>query len=151
MVCRVFQKNSGVKRYPTGQARANHYHHHLDMGTNVVAPMMQVDMSHLVGPGRSYVSNVDLAVFRASPGLNLPIQQPTPPDYPGNFTLSGINLNQHMVATGAPLTLSTTPPSVPMTDSRICSDMPHYDGGTRFHHMDPSVNLDGYWPPYQGN
>ncbi|KAJ8634499.1 hypothetical protein MRB53_008766 [Persea americana] len=157
VVCRVFQKSSGVKRYHShAQSKANPNPYNLDMGNNVVAPVMQAD-------GRSYVSNADLAagltrVFRVTPGPG--VNFPTQPNYPGNFTLSGINLNRGtsraptlgpapnqpaMLPTGATLPMSM--PVTRMTESGMCSDMHHY-GSTRFQHMDPNVDLDGYWPPY---
>ncbi|XP_058068286.1 NAC domain-containing protein 92 [Magnolia sinica] len=162
VVCRIFQKSSGVKKYSSTQSRTNPYH--LDMAPNNILPsMIQGDISHF-GPGRGYVHNTDLAelnrVLRGSSSANLPIQPQF--NYPGAFTLSGLNLNlgasappvirappaiqnQPMMATNGPPTMMGG--CVQVTDNGICSDM-NPNGNNRYQHMDPCVDLDGYWPTY---
>lgn len=160
VVCRVFQKSSGVKKFPSSQPRINSYN--LDMGPNFVPPMVKMDMGH-IGPGRSYINSADLAelnrVFRGPPAMNLRAQPQL--NHPRNFTLSGINLNigasdppvfrAPFDPMGQPMATSDAP-APPMfmiqtTDDGLCSDI-HSNGSNRFQQMDPCMDLDGYWPPY---
>ena len=105
MVCRVFQKSAGAKKFPSTQSRAvNPYN--LEIGPSVVPqPMMQLGDPGQFPYGKSYMSNAELAeltrVFRGSsagsPSVNLQQMQPQM-NYPlplggGCFTISGLNLN----------------------------------------------------------
>ncbi|KAM1464620.1 hypothetical protein ACFXTO_044244 [Malus domestica] len=120
VVCRVFQKSAGIKKYPTNQSRAaNPYN--LEIGPSMVpSPLMQLgDPNHHQFPyGRNYMTGAEMAelsrVFRGGGGggggssssnINLPIQPQF--NYPiggggggggvgggaGGFTMSGLNLN----------------------------------------------------------
>jgi len=114
VVCRVFQKSAGVKKYPSNQSRAaNPYN--LEIGPSVIpSQMMQAAENFQLPIGRNYMmSNAELQaeltrVFRAggSTGINLPMQSPLNNTYsvggggpgggPGGggcFTISGLNLN----------------------------------------------------------
>eukprot|EP00258_Populus_trichocarpa_P043198 XP_024459217.1 NAC domain-containing protein 100 isoform X1 [Populus trichocarpa] len=110
VVCRVFQKSAGVKKYPSNQSRAaNPYN--LEIGPSVIpSQMMQAAENIQLPIGRNYMmSNAELQaeltrVFRAggSTGINLPMQSPLNNTYsvggggPGGggcFTISGLNLN----------------------------------------------------------
>nr|AFN55276.1 NAC domain-containing protein [Tamarix hispida] len=107
VVCRVFQKSAGAKKYPTSQSRAINGAINLDMaGPNLLPqPMMQLDPSQYPNFGaRNYMSNVELAelsraVYRTSthgststnlhniqPQFNFPIGGQC-------FTISDLNLN----------------------------------------------------------
>ncbi|KAK4277046.1 hypothetical protein QN277_015103 [Acacia crassicarpa] len=111
VVCRVFQKSGGAKKYPSNNTRGvNPYS--LEIGPNMVAPSM---MHHVADPnsahflyGRNFVNTAsDLAevarVLRAggaastTAAFNLPMQTHAPLNYPatapGGFTISGLNLN----------------------------------------------------------
>ncbi|KAK4558843.1 hypothetical protein RGQ29_008201 [Quercus rubra] len=105
VVCRVFQKSAGAKKFPSTQSRAvNPYN--LEIGPSVVPqPMMQLGDPGQFPYGKSYMSNAELAeltrVFRGSsagsPSVNLQQMQPQM-NYPlplggGCFTISGLNLN----------------------------------------------------------
>ena len=84
MVCRVFQKSAGAKKFPSTQSRAvNPYN--LEIGPSVVPqPMMQLGDPVQFPYGKSYMSNAELAeltrVFRGSsagsPSVNLQQMQP---------------------------------------------------------------------------
>ncbi|KAL3587252.1 hypothetical protein D5086_014119 [Populus alba] len=112
VVCRVFQKSAGVKKYPSNQSRtANPYN--LEIGPSVIpSQMMQAAENFQLPFGRNYMmSNAELQaelsrVFRAggSTGINLPMQAPPlnntnysvgggGPGGGGCFTISGLNLN----------------------------------------------------------
>ncbi|KAF8392799.1 hypothetical protein HHK36_021036 [Tetracentron sinense] len=161
VVCRVFQKSAAGKKYPSNQSRANPYS--LGIGPSLMPPMMQDETCHFP-IGRNYVSNADLAeltrVLRDSNSMNLPSQSQL--NYPGCFTISGLNLNvgastqpvlpampptwnqQPMAANASSTMFATTGLG---TDSGFRPDM----NGTvqnRFHQMEPCVDLDGYWPSY---
>ncbi|GMY17667.1 NAC domain-containing protein 92 isoform X2 [Fagus crenata] len=102
VVCRVFQKSAGAKKYPSTQSRAvNPYN--LEIGPSVVPPpMMQLGDPGQYPYGKNYMSNAELAeltrVFRGggSSSVNQPMQSQM--NYPvplgvGGFTISGLNLN----------------------------------------------------------
>ncbi|KAM1618073.1 hypothetical protein ACFX1R_018275 [Malus domestica] len=116
VICRVFQKSAGIKKYPTNQSRAaNPYN--LEIGPSMVpSPLMQLgDPNHHQFPyGRNYMTSAEMAeisrVLRGGGGgggsssstVNLPIQPQF--NYPiggggggvgggGGFTISGLNLN----------------------------------------------------------
>lgn len=126
MVCRVFQKSAGIKKYPTNQSRAaNPYN--LEIGPSVVpSPMMQLG-DHQFPYGRNYMTSAELAeisrVLRTGSSggggssngtINVPIQPQF--NYPnlagggggGGFTISGLNLNL-----GAPATQPMLRPMPP--------------------------------------
>ncbi|PIA43848.1 hypothetical protein AQUCO_01800116v1 [Aquilegia coerulea] len=167
VVCRVFQKSAGGKKYPTNQSRAIPYN--LEMVQNAMHPqMMQNDACHFPS-GRNYVSNADLAellrVSRGAPSGNLHMQ-PQLNNYPGSFTISGLNLNlgtstqpppmiyrpmappnlhQQISATDAMLTNQ----HVLANDNGCSTDMNGTAGNNRFQqHMDPCVDLENYWNTY---
>lgn len=106
VVCRVFQKSAGAKKFPTNQTRAVLNPYNLEMGPShhvVPSPMMQLGDPNQFHGGRNYMSNAELAeltrVFRGggSTSVNhLQPMQPTQLGYPlggGCFTISGLNLN----------------------------------------------------------
>lgn len=115
MVCRVFQKSAGVKKYPSSNhARAvNPYS--LEIGPNMVPPpMIQLGdpAAHFLY-GRHYMSSAELAevarVLRGSGStshsVDLPMQSQL--NYPvtaagGGFTISGLNLNLGGGGAGTP-------------------------------------------------
>ncbi|KAI4337456.1 hypothetical protein L6164_015871 [Bauhinia variegata] len=106
VVCRVFQKSAGVKKYPSNHTRAvNPYS--LEIGPSMVPPPL-MQLGDPVGGhflyGRNYTNSAELAeiarVLRGAGGstsVNLPMQSPF--NYPvtggagGCFTISGLNLN----------------------------------------------------------
>lgn len=112
VVCRVFQKSAGVKKYPSNnQSRAvNPYN--LEIGASVIPPAMmmqqadnyQLTMGMGMGMGRNYAELAELSrVLRGGGGpshsTNLPNIQ-SQINYPpgagagaGGFTISGLNLN----------------------------------------------------------
>lgn len=119
MVCRVFQKSAGVKKYPTTQSSSRAIN--LEMGQShlLPSPIMPLDPAHF-NIGRNYMMNnhVDqlAELSRAlrnggSSGANLPIQSQI--NYPplgggggpvggGGFTISGLNLNLGGASQGPP-------------------------------------------------
>ncbi|KAL9376023.1 hypothetical protein Peur_030143 [Populus x canadensis] len=108
VVCRIFQKSAGAKKYPSNQSRAGNPLYNLEIGPSVMpSQMMQAADNFQLPIGRNYMmSNADLQaelarVFRAggSTGINLPMQSPLTNSYSvgggagGCFTVSGLNLN----------------------------------------------------------
>ncbi|XP_038985740.1 NAC domain-containing protein 100-like isoform X2 [Phoenix dactylifera] len=156
VVCRVFVKSSGGKKYPSSQPRVNPYHHqHLD----VMA--VQPDYG---AHGRSYLmAGADLAELSRfargnpqGPGHNLLPIQPQPPNC-APFTLSGLNLNigaPQVPALSHPLSslLANNSNCVMATDGGFGADVVVSStgtGGSYNQQMDPSVVFDQvYWPPY---
>lgn len=107
VVCRVFQKSGGGKKYTPNQLRSINPYNHVDIGPNVLRPPMmqqheQLDTTCRYNVGRNYMSNADLAevtsrVLRGggSTSMNLPVLE-SQMNYPvggGCFTISGLNLN----------------------------------------------------------
>ncbi|OIV97785.1 hypothetical protein TanjilG_12542 [Lupinus angustifolius] len=109
VVCRVFQKSAGIKKYPTSNHSRAVNPYSLEIGPSMVPqPMIQLgDPSSHFLYGRNYMNNAELAevarVLRGTSGststtnINLPMQSQF--HYPGGggggggFTISGLNLN----------------------------------------------------------
>ncbi|KAJ8758677.1 hypothetical protein K2173_000398 [Erythroxylum novogranatense] len=173
VVCRVFQKTAGVKKFSSSQSRGSNTYH-LDLSSSInPSHLMQTDQSFPFQVGRNYMSNAELLeltrAFRAggsSTGLNLPLQSQV--NYPvggaaGCFTISGLNLNLG----GAPSQPSFRPlPHPPVmnqqdvTSSIMTSggpfaaevnygaEMNNANGPSRYVGVDHCMDLDNYWPPY---
>ncbi|KAF7066312.1 hypothetical protein CFC21_072319 [Triticum aestivum] len=105
VVCRIFAKSPGVKKYPSSTNAHSRSHHHpytLDMVPQFLPTLLGHD---LFGGGRGhhhpYMTPADLAELsrfaRGTPGLHPHIQpHPAGAGYlnpPGPFTLSSLNLN----------------------------------------------------------
>ncbi|KAK3041530.1 hypothetical protein RJ639_002216 [Escallonia herrerae] len=174
VVCRVFQKSAGGKKYPSNHTRAvNPYN--LDIGQSAIPAQMMQAENFQFPTGRTYVSNAELAeltrVFRGgSTSMNMPIQ--TQLNFPaagggggGCFTISGLNLNLGGSTSVQPYLRPTpTPMNQPqdMTSSMLTSctigndgagygaDHIHNTNGlnNRFMNMDQCADLDNYWPSY---
>ncbi|XP_019707283.2 uncharacterized protein [Elaeis guineensis] len=166
VVCRVFAKSPGGKKYPSSQPRVNpyhhhHHHHHLDMMT--VPPDYGAH-------ARSYLmAGADLAELSrfargtapgSGPGPNLLPIQPQPPSCPP-FTLSGLNLNLGGPSPVPALSHQSLPLSSLLTNNSNCVMATDGGfnadvvvsctgaGGSYHQQMDPSVVFDQvYWPPY---
>ncbi|KAF5456546.1 hypothetical protein F2P56_026016 [Juglans regia] len=109
VVCRVFQKSAGTKKFPSNQSRAGLNPYNLEIGHPSALPVPQ--MMQLGDPagqfhyGRNYVSSAELAeltrVFRgggSTSHVNGQLQMQPQLNYPplgagGCFTISGLNLN----------------------------------------------------------
>ncbi|CAL0327277.1 unnamed protein product [Lupinus luteus] len=108
VVCRVFQKSVGVKRYPNSNHARVMNPYSMELGPTMVAqPLIQLGdpATHHFLYGRNYLSNAELSevtrVLRGSAStstsFNLPMQ--TQLNYPvtaaggGGFTISGLSLN----------------------------------------------------------
>ncbi|XP_057958701.1 NAC domain-containing protein 92 [Malania oleifera] len=176
VVCRVFQKSTGGKKYPTGQSsRAPNIPYNLEIGPSVLPPqMMQTDNAQF-SMGRNYMSAAELTeltrVLRggSTTGMTFPNQSPFsyPPAAGGSFTVSGLNLNLGGAAatTQQAFRLMQPPPQPPMNQHDVTSsmlttcslatetgygvDMNNASGpSSRFVNMEPCMDLDNYWPPY---
>ncbi|XP_061339364.1 protein CUP-SHAPED COTYLEDON 1-like [Gastrolobium bilobum] len=105
VVCRVFQKSAGAKKYPSSNHTRAVNPYSLEIGPNIVPPpMMQLGdhAAHFLY-GRNYMSNAEVAevarVLRgggSTSNVNLPMLSHL--NYPasaagGGFTISGLNLN----------------------------------------------------------
>ena len=140
VVCRVFKKSGGAKKFPSNQTRTvNPYS--MEINPNIMpSPMMHMgDPSHFLY-GRNYMSNAELAeasrVFRGggSTSVNLPMQPHSQLNYPvtagggggGCFTISGLNLNLGggaAAATQPVLRPMPPPPAQTMTQQNVSSYM----------------------------
>ncbi|XVE71384.1 hypothetical protein DITRI_Ditri10aG0145900 [Diplodiscus trichospermus] len=169
VVCRVFQKSAGVKKYPSNQSRAvNPYN--LEIGPNIISPaaMMQADNYHF-SMGRNYAELAELSrVLRGGPSstsVNLPIQSQI--NYPGGFTISGLNLNLGSSSTQPVMRPMQPQPPPPMHQQDVTAslmtttpafaaengygaEINHNPSGhnNRFLSMDHCMDLDNYWPTY---
>ncbi|XP_061336533.1 NAC domain-containing protein 79-like [Gastrolobium bilobum] len=107
VVCRVFRKSAGAKKYPSSNHTRAVNPYSLEVGTSIMPPpMMQLGdpATHFLY-GRNYMSSAELAevtrVLRgggSTSSVNLPMQSHLnyPVSAPGGglgFTISGLNLN----------------------------------------------------------
>ncbi|XP_010277182.1 PREDICTED: NAC domain-containing protein 100-like [Nelumbo nucifera] len=161
VVCRVFQKSAGGKKYPPNQPRANPYN--LEIGQGGMAPVVPADTYHFP-VGRNYVGNADIEeisrVLRGAPNGNIQVQSQL--NYPGAFTISGLNLNlgasTQPVWRAMPPVLNQQSVAMDASSSMLTNCMLPSDAGynidmnaaanNRFQHMDPCVELENCWPPY---
>ncbi|ONK69516.1 uncharacterized protein A4U43_C05F23800 [Asparagus officinalis] len=155
VVCRVFMKSSGAKKYPSNQARAaNPYT--IDMSTAMMPSLLHsatdpyqfaLNRNHHLTPSEL----AELARFaKGQPGFNLPIQPQL--NYPSNFTLSGLNLNLGAQAQQQPV---LRPMPLPMHQQQVVSEPNSSvltdcvlagDGG--FGSAGACVDLESYWTAY---
>ncbi|KAJ7966008.1 NAC domain containing protein [Quillaja saponaria] len=143
VVCRVFQKSAGIKKYPANHTRAmNPYS--FEIGPSIVpTPMMHLGDPAQFLYGRNYMSNAEFAevarVLRGSGSnsFNLPMQSQLNPVLAGGgggggvgeggFTISGLNLNlgggsaaqQVLRPMPMPMPLPTQPPPQAMAQNDI--------------------------------
>lgn len=166
VVCRVFMKNSGGKKYPSNQPRVTNPYT-IDMSPAMMPSLLQVadhfgiSRNHQLTPAEIG----ELARFaKGQPGFNLPIQPQL--NFPGNFTLSGLNLNlgaqQQQVMRPMPLPMHqqaghqvvAEPASSVLTnciltaDGDFNGDVHNTAAGARFQHADSCMDLESYWPAY---
>ncbi|XP_027121707.1 NAC domain-containing protein 92-like isoform X1 [Coffea arabica] len=173
VVCRVFQKSAGGKKYPSNHSRAvNPYN--LEIGPGALSSQMMQADAFQIPMGRNYMSHAEVQelsrVFRGgSSSMNLQI--PAQMNYAavagggGCFTISGLNLNLGGAASTQPI-LRAAPP-VPsamnqqdVTSSMITNGVMANDSGygaaeinanamsNRFVTMEHCPDLDNYWPTY---
>lgn len=166
VVCRVFMKSSGGKKYPSNQPRVTNPYT-IDMSPAMMPSLLQVadhfgiSRNHQLTPAEIG----ELARFaKGQPGFNLPIQPQL--NFPGNFTLSGLNLNlgaqQQQVMRPMPLPMHqqaghqvvAEPASSVLTnciltaDGDFNGDVHNTAAGARFQHADSCMDLESYWPAY---
>ncbi|OWM73000.1 NAC domain-containing protein 92-like [Punica granatum] len=172
VVCRVFQKSAGAKKYPTNQSRAIPPYS-LEIGPSIVPPTMMPANENFQFLGRNYPCGPDLSelnrVLRSgSIGMNPQMQAPFNPaaGAAGCFTISGLNLNLGGATSGQPVLRPMQPPpglnpqevanSSMMATTNLGPET-SYGGdinnasvpSNRFMGMDHCMDLDGYWPSYQ--
>ncbi|KAE8772941.1 NAC domain-containing protein 92-like [Hordeum vulgare] len=104
VVCRIFAKSPGVKKYPSSTSRSHHHHHPytLDMVPQFLPTLLgHGDLFGGRGHHHPYMAPADLAELsrfaRGTPGLH-PHIQPHPSSVSGSgylnpFALSSLNLN----------------------------------------------------------
>ncbi|XP_022731495.1 NAC domain-containing protein 100 [Durio zibethinus] len=172
VVCRVFQKSAGVKKYPSNQSRAvNPYN--LEIGASLIPPAMIQAENYHFPMGRNYAEVAELSrVLRGgqSSTVNLPIQSQI--NYPGGFTISGLNLNLGGASTQPvnvmrPILQPPQQPPPPMHQQDVTAtlmttaasfaaengygaEINHNTNGpsNRFLTMENCMDLDNYWPTY---
>ncbi|KAF1865602.1 hypothetical protein Lal_00004978 [Lupinus albus] len=138
VVCRVFQKSGGVKRYPNSNHSTRVVNpYSMELGPNTVAqPLIQLGdpaTHHHFLYGRNYLSNAELGevtrVLRrvgstTTNNFNLPMQSQL--NYPvteagGGFTISGLNLNLGgggaLAAMAQPIFRPMQPPQPPLAQA----------------------------------
>ncbi|RDX71727.1 Protein CUP-SHAPED COTYLEDON 2, partial [Mucuna pruriens] len=130
VVCRVFKKSGGAKKYPSSNHARVVNPYSLEIGPNVMPPsMMQLGdpAAHFLY-GRNYMNSADLAelsrVLRgagSTSSVNPPIlphlSYPTSASAGGGFTISGLNLN--LGGGGGGATATTQPILRPMQPSQV--------------------------------
>ena len=79
VVCRVFAKSAGAKKYPSNNAHSRSHHHPYTL--DMVPPLLPTLLQHdpfARGPHHLYMTPADLAELarfaRGTPGLHPPIQ-----------------------------------------------------------------------------
>ncbi|KAK4435653.1 protein CUP-SHAPED COTYLEDON 2 [Sesamum alatum] len=108
VVCRVFQKSAGGKKYPSNHSRAvNPFPYNLEMPQNPMQPQMIQPADNFHFPARNYVTPAEIQelnkVFRGAGSTSM-INFPIPPQVNYSpvgaggaggscFTISGLNLN----------------------------------------------------------
>jgi hypothetical protein len=106
VVCRVFAKSAGVKKYPSNNAHSRSHHHHpytLDMVPPLLPTLLQHDPFARHHHHHPYMTPADLAELsrfaRGTPGLH-PHIQPHPGGFinpaaaaAAPFAIPGLNLN----------------------------------------------------------
>lgn len=158
VVCRVFQKSAGGKKYPSNHSRAAINPFNLGIGPNAGMPLMAsqimqtADSSYhqfpmvAMGMGRTYMSNEELTEFSrvyrsASTSMNnMPLQ--TQLNYPpgvvvgsggsvaGCFTISGLNLNLGGSTNSTQGMRAAQPPPQVMNQQDMTSSMLITSGAT---------------------
>ncbi|XP_039050631.1 protein CUP-SHAPED COTYLEDON 2-like isoform X1 [Hibiscus syriacus] len=155
VVCRVFQKSVGMKKYPSAsRAAVNPYSLDIGGGGPGVVPMMQ-DLSMGAELSR---------VLRGGPSCsaNLPIQSQFNYPIPGGFTISGLNLN--LGGSTQPVMRPMQPPPLlhqqDVTASLMTTTTFDPENGygadqinanvqtNRYLTVDHCMDLDNYWPTY---
>ncbi|XP_027356415.1 protein CUP-SHAPED COTYLEDON 1-like [Abrus precatorius] len=132
VVCRVFQKSGGAKKYPSSNHARAANPYSLELGPSIIPPpMMQLGdpASHFLY-GRNYMASADLAevarILRgggSTSSVNVPMQSQF--SYPvsaagGEFTISGLNLNLGgTAATTTQPILRPMQPSPPLTHTMV--------------------------------
>ncbi|KAI4380205.1 hypothetical protein MLD38_006424 [Melastoma candidum] len=169
VVCRVFQKSAGAKKYPSNQSRAAPPYN-LEIRPSIVAQtMMQVEDSHILG--RNYVNGADMAEINRvlrNGAMNMSQPMPQPPQLnPSAFTISSLNLNLGGIGTGQPVRPMMQPQgpgmshqemvsSTMMSTGGLGSDQGGYGGelgsaanmaNNRYLGME-HLEMDNYWPAY---
>ncbi|PIN09479.1 hypothetical protein CDL12_17940 [Handroanthus impetiginosus] len=175
VVCRVFQKSAGGKKYPSNHSRAvNPYTYNLDqIPQNPMQPQM-IQPDNFQFPGRNYMTPAEMQefnkVFRGAAStsmINLPISPQVTYGPPGGspFTISGLHINlSGGVAPSQPFMRAAPPPpgmnqqdasSAMLNGGGPIGDQAAGYGGDmnnanamngRFMSMD--ADLDNYWPSY---
>ncbi|KAI3468456.1 hypothetical protein Pfo_025119 [Paulownia fortunei] len=103
VVCRVFQKSAGGKKYPSNHSRAvNPYTYNLEIPQNHMQSQM-IQPDNFQFPGRNYMTPAEIQEFNkvfTGAGSTSMINLPIPPQVNygaavggGCFTISGLNLN----------------------------------------------------------
>ncbi|XP_072977168.1 NAC domain-containing protein 100 [Typha angustifolia] len=167
VVCRVFMKSSGGKKYPSNtHPRAHTYT--LDMGPPIHPSLVHTDPFSR----GAYLSTADFAELsrfaRGTPGMNPHIQPH--PSFVGSaapFTLSGLNLNlggpppsppvlramqqqlNHPTVQVAPEQPMPVLANCVMTgDGGFGGDVGAAGTGYRYQNLEPCGDLEGYWAQY---
>ncbi|XP_071702237.1 protein CUP-SHAPED COTYLEDON 2 [Rutidosis leptorrhynchoides] len=148
VVCRVFQKTAGGKKYPSSSSHSRgmmNIPYNLEIGhasgIQIPPQIMQPDPNYQfpIGLGRNnYISNADIAefsrVFRGN-NVNIPPLHPAQLNYPNEngsecFTISGLNLNLRGSTTTQMRPMGQPPPPPePQPQEDVTSSMLISSGG----------------------
>ncbi|KAI4376365.1 hypothetical protein MLD38_014134 [Melastoma candidum] len=164
VVCRVFQKSAGAKKFPSNQSRVVPPYH-LEVGPSIVpSTMIPAESFHLLG--RNYVNGAELAeinrVLRAgSMNMSQPIQLPQ--INPAAFTATGLNLNLGGTSTAQTVIRPMMQPqalgmnhqevgaSTMMGTGTLGADQGGYGVGGEMsnnRYMGMEMEMDNYWHSY---
>ena len=170
VICRIFKKSAGIKKYPTTQSSRPMIN--LDLGNHILStPMMSLDPTQFP-LGRNYMvnNNVDLAeLSRAlrtggSTSSSLPMIHPQL-SYPlegggggttgggggGGFGLSGLNLNlggAGLTSQGSQLRSINNPQGPHDVVSSMLNGLENGYGSLDMNMQGSCGEFDNYWPTY---
>ncbi|XP_009601216.1 NAC domain-containing protein 92-like [Nicotiana tabacum] len=172
VVCRIFQKSAGLKKYPTNHSRTVVNPYSLEINQNAISSqiMMQPDHGFQFAMGRNYINHASNYMN------NFPIQQPQMNYNIGGsssgggggggdnfFTISGLNLNLGggAAASSQPVLRPMPPPPPPptqvmniqqevMTSSMLdnCAITSEAGYGAEMNSANYCADLDNYWATY---
>lgn len=164
VVCRVFQKSAGGKKYPSSSTHSravNPFSYNLDLPQNPLHSHL-LQPENFQFPGRNYMTPAEIQEFNkvfggGAAASTSAINFPVPPQVnygaaPGgsgsSFTISGLNLNLGRAAAPG---MSQQDVNTAMLNGGVAVEQAAGYGGemnNRFVGMDPCGDMDSYWPSY---
>lgn len=146
VVCRVFQKSTAVKKYPSNQLRGI-LPYNLETGSST-APSTMMQPETVLGPDQ--LAEFNRLLRSGSININPQMQSQMNLGTDGCFTISGLNLNLAGAVTSQATVLRPTLNHHDLNSYGLVPVEPGFEGGTSDANMgmDQCMELDGYWPSY---